>query len=279
VHSNKLSGAIPPQLSELTNLVLLSLHSNALSGTIPGDLSVLLKVTLLLWPNGALCREVGSTEVVDLCPATDPCLYPACISSCGTAPCITGNDDEQAIVDDRVCVSQWCDDEECCTPSGTPVALKAQLVVVGYFDCRTRPCGVGIAGTNVLVISYLNGAVGGTIPEELEHLATLTQIVLYGNKLAGTLPASLAALVSLQEIDVHDNQLTGAIPTQYGLLPALTRLALNDNLLSGQVPGSLTTSAVFLLFLNGNVGLCIGPGHSLVCGVACPFPACAASIP
>ena len=83
---NQLTGSIPPEIGNLTNLTYLNLRSNQLTGSIPPEIGNLTNLTRL-WLNDnqltgeipeSICNLVDNTYIVitnnQLCPP-----YPSCI--------------------------------------------------------------------------------------------------------------------------------------------------------------------------------------------------------
>ena len=169
---NRLSGAIPASLGNLTNLCCLSLHNNRLSGTIPASLGNLTELLeLQLWGNqltGKIPAELGQlTQLRNLGLGSNQ---------------LTGE------------IPTWL----------------GQL---------TQLAGLNL-GNNQLT---------GEIPAELGQLTQLTDLNLGGNQLSGTIPASLGNLIRLTELDLYGNRLSGTIPASLGNLIDLEYLSLDTD--------------------------------------------------
>jgi Leucine-rich repeat (LRR) protein len=88
---------------------------------------------------------------------------------------------------------------------------------------------------------YLFGnSLSGSIPSTLGGLTNLQDLALSNNDLTGQLPAQLANLTNLESLSVYDNQLSGPIPSWLGSLSKLRRLSLGQNQFSGNIPEALS---------------------------------------
>ena len=91
----------------------------------------------------------------------------------------------------------------------------------------------------------------GEIPE-LGDLSNLTSLYLFGNRLSGEIPPELGDLSNLTRLILDDN-LTGPIPPELGNLSNLTHLILDDNQLTGPIPPELgNLDNLVWLYLAGN---------------------------
>ncbi|XP_038970403.1 probable LRR receptor-like serine/threonine-protein kinase At1g56140 [Phoenix dactylifera] len=79
----------------------------------------------------------------------------------------------------------------------------------------------------------------GTIPEELQNLTYLNNLILSQNYLTGTLPAFIGNLTELQYLTVGTNALSGTIPKELGKLQKLISLSIGTNNFSGSLPSEL----------------------------------------
>uniref|UniRef100_A0A0E0KRS7 Protein kinase domain-containing protein n=1 Tax=Oryza punctata TaxID=4537 RepID=A0A0E0KRS7_ORYPU len=108
------------------------------------------------------------------------------------------------------------------------------------------------------IINVSGNSLSGDIPE-FTSCRRLVSLSLSGNALTGPIPASLGGLPVLTYIDVSSNGLTGAIPAELQSLK-LALLNVSYNHLTGRVPPSLVSGVLPAVFLQGNPGLCGGPG-------------------
>ena len=79
----------------------------------------------------------------------------------------------------------------------------------------------------------------GSIPPELGNLAKLRTLALANNNLKGVIPPELGNLANLEILSLNLNNLSGSIPPELGNLANLLTLILNDNLLNGPIPAEL----------------------------------------
>ena len=132
---NSLTGSIPSELGNLTNLVFLSLNNNSLSGSIPAELGNLTKVTVLYLNNNSLTGSIPS-ELGNLTNLTDLSLNFNSLT--GSIPAELGN------------------------------------------------------LTNLTYLSLDNNSLTGSIPSELGNLTNLTGLSIGDNFLTGPLPQWLS---------------------------------------------------------------------------------------
>ena len=196
---NNLSGAIPAELGDLTSLLVLDLARNNLSGEIPAELGDLASLwSLFLWGNklsGEIPAELGDlTNLFDLSLAQNK---------------LDGEIPEE------------------------------------------------LGDLTNLEILYLNdNELDGEIPEELGNLANLQRLSLSENGLSGSIPTEMGILSNLTQLYLRDNELSGPIPTEMGNLSNLTQLSLSRNKLTGPIPAELADlTNLQELYLNGNADL------------------------
>ena len=221
---NGLSGTIPEELGNLTNLRWLNLWNNDLSGTIPaelGNLTNLQSLNLLGNDlNGPIPAELGNlTNLESLY------LYENELS--GTIPAELGN----------------------------LTNLQGMYLNQNRLS-GTIPAELGSL-TNLESLYLYENELSGTIPAELGNLTNLQWLNLWNNDLSGPIPAELGNLTNLRELELRQNRLSGTIPEELGNLTNLQRLGLNGNELNGMLPSSLTNLHQLRSFLfHDNPGLC-----------------------
>ena len=203
---NQLSGAIPVELGNLSNLQELLLFRNQLSGVIPAALG---NMPNLQWLNlsgnqlsGAIPVELGN-----LSNLTGLNLGSNQLS--GAIPAALGN----------LTNLQWL-----------------------YLGSNQLSGAIPAALGNLPILRELNLAgnqLSGVIPVELGNLSNLTRLTLSENQLSGAIPVELGNLTNLTTLRLDSNQLSGAIPVELGNLANLEDLYLGSNQLSGCVPEGL----------------------------------------
>ncbi|KAF9671008.1 hypothetical protein SADUNF_Sadunf12G0002100 [Salix dunnii] len=83
-------------------------------------------------------------------------------------------------------------------------------------------------------------------------LTQLTRLDLVGNNLGGQIPSSLRNLVQLQSLELDRNNFSGQIPDFLSTLTQLENLGLSDNLLLGTIPSQINTLSLRVFNLRGN---------------------------
>ncbi|MCP4147242.1 MAG: hypothetical protein GY757_05780, partial [bacterium] len=203
LRSDFLSGSIPPELGNLSNLAELSLYSSQLSGSIPpelGNLSSLAELSLYSSQlSGSIPAELGNLSNLESLTLSSNSLS-------GSIPPELGN------------------------LSNLIYLILSESQLTGSI-----PPELGnLRNLNCLALS--NNQLSGSIPPELGELNNLISLVFKKNQLSGSIPAELAKLSNLTYLYLGDNQLSGSIPPELGELNNLTFLAFEKNQLSGSIP-------------------------------------------
>ena len=217
---NQLSGEIPPELGNLSNLTNLDLDLNQLSGEIPAQLSNLSNLMYL---------NLGSNQLR------------------GEIPPELGNlsDLEWLTID----LNQL---------SGEIPAQLSNLSNLMYLNLSSNQLSGEIPAelgnlSNLWRLSLGVNQLSGEIPAQLGNLSNLTSLGLNLNQLSGEIPAELGNLSSLERLFFTSNQLSGVIPEELGNLSKLKQLYLRYNRLSGEIPEELgRLSNLEGLYLQGN---------------------------
>lgn len=83
----------------------------------------------------------------------------------------------------------------------------------------------------------------GSIPTEIGAWSNLGLLLWNGNALTGTIPSQIQFMTGLEEMSLYENALTGTIPSEMGLLTSTTkglaRVYLYNNSLTGPIPSEL----------------------------------------
>ncbi len=175
-----LSGIIPPEFKDLTELEELSLRLNRLSGTIPPGLGSLSKLEVLNLDSnvlsGSIPPELGHLSKLKVLSLSFN------FKMSGSIP----------------------------PELGRLTSLKV-LNLHGIGLSGTIPLELG--NLRELEEMYLSSnSLAGNIPSELGRLTNLETLFLTRNKLTGTIPPELSNLMNLRVLDLSSNSLSGCIP-------------------------------------------------------------------
>jgi len=249
LQSNELTGSVPPELGNLSNLERLDLHSNQLVGAIPAELGNLanLKYLFLNYNDltGAIPAALGNlTHLVGLVLDEN--------GLSGNIPPQLGNlvDLESLVIRSNEL-------------SGDIPPELGNLVNLVYLDLPFNQLSGNIPPQlgNLIHLRRLDlnsNRLTGTIPPELGNLVNLTNLFLDFNELSGTIPGELGALAELQYLRFNFNRLDGSIPPELGNLSNLFGLDLDFNQLAGSIPvelGNLPNLRFLLLRSNKLTGV------------------------
>ena len=245
-----LVGPIPPQISSLHSLRILTLSQNRLSGKFPVQLFLLNSLVHLdLSYNvltGPILPQVGSLRnLVGLDLSYN--------SLNGSIPETIGH-----------------------------LGLLQKFDLSSNFLVGNIPDS--IQNLNSLVFMALSSnKLGGKFPQGLEKLQSLQYFIMDDNPMfiplpevfgklmkleelrvansgySGIIPSSFSHLTNLSTLSLQNNRLTGEIPVGFGSLCHIYHLNLSRNMLAGMVPFNST----FLKRLGRNLDLCENPGLCL----------------
>ena len=233
---NRLSGEIPPELSNLANLQVVYIANNELSGEIPSELGRLRDLWLLSLSENTLsgCVPQGLRYVLlnDFPDLGLPFCGPP-------TPAASDSMDREALVAlyNAADGANWTNNDNWL--SDAPIGEWYGVTV----DSNGRVIGLNLYNTGL----------GGEIPQELGNLTALRALSLENNRLSGEIPQELGNLTALQALNLGDNRLSGEIPQELGNLTALQALNLGGNQLSGEIPpwfGSLQNLSWLFLYDN-----------------------------
>ncbi len=177
--SNQLTGQIPLELGDLTNLEALALMENQLSGPIPAELGRLTKLFLLDLSfnqiSGDIPAELGSLSNLET-------LGLSFIQLTGQIPSELGS--------------------------------LTNLQFLGLSNNQLSgeiPAELGkLKSLEALFLSH--NRLSGEIPMELGSLTNLGELFLNDNRLSGEIPTELGSLTNLEYLYVGSNRLTGCAP-------------------------------------------------------------------
>ncbi|PNT09112.2 hypothetical protein POPTR_012G025100v4 [Populus trichocarpa] len=93
--------------------------------------------------------------------------------------------------------------------------------------------------THLIYLDLSINNLSGKIPSSLGNLVHLHSLLLGSNNFVGQVPDSLNSLVNLSYLDLSNNQLIGPIHSQLNTLSNLQSLYLSNNLFNGTIPSFL----------------------------------------
>jgi len=227
--SNQLTGSIPLQLGNLTNLSYLSLRENQLTGSIPPELGDLINLSYLSLRLNQLTDEIPS-ELGNLSNLQTLDLPYNQLS--GEIPFELG--DLSSLEKILFARNQL---------SGEVPPEPANLEKLEWLDIPHNqltgsiPSELGELG-NLTIFNLQDNQLSGTIPPEIGSLTNLELLSLWGNQLSGSIPSELGTLSNLYTVSLNRNRLSGTIPSELGNLTDLTDLSLAYNQLEGDIPES-----------------------------------------
>ena len=246
--NQQLTGSIPSELGNLSNLVTLWLSNNQLSGAIPVELGNLSNLRYLrLYYN-----QLSGTIPVELCnllSLQDLVLFSNQLS--GSLPIELGNLSNLRSL--RLSYNQF---------NGSIPASLGNLSNLQNFQLENNQLSgiipTELGGLSNLQTLYLNNnQLSGLIPASLGNLLNMRVLYLSGNQLNGSIPSELGNLSNLETLWLYNNQLSGAIPEELGNLTNLNKLYIQNNQLIGCFPPELT--AFCSLGFSTNI---YGPGYN-----------------
>ncbi len=196
--ANELSGEIPAELANLTNLQVLSLSKNTLSGEIPAELGNLTNLQILSLSANTLSGEIPE-ELANLANLRRLDLLQNGLS--GEIPAELGN-----------------------------LANLEWLYLHSNELSGEIPAELGdLANLQYLYLS--ENELTGEIPAELGNLTNLQLLYLDSNKLSGKIPARLGNLTNLEDLFLNRNELSGPLPLTLSALSQLLVLDIRETTL------------------------------------------------
>ena len=204
---NSLSGTVPPEIGDLTELRELHLEYNSLSGTVPPEIGDLTELRQLHLYNNRFSGPIPP-EIGDLIELRELWLQFNDLS--GSIPPELGN-------------------------------LKALEQLRLYENEFTGPIPGELGNLSSVTRLYMHdNELSGEIPAEMGNLSRLTDLWLGGNELTGPFPIGLTRLANLERLMLTSNPHTGGLPDEIGDMVSLGRLILNNSGLSGPLPAGMT---------------------------------------
>ena len=254
VLSGSLTGSIPPELGNLTNLERLNVSGNELTGMVPQSFLNLRKLRSLNFSTQfsdfpyRLCisEELNSTlsltvEIygTDICdhrnqwrplPGSDGAILVALYNATG------GGTNWTNWFSDRP-LDEWLGVKADASGRVIEINLSSDTIS-GTLNGHIPPELGSLSNLKVLDLSGAHFVPFG-IPPELGNLQNLEILNLSASGLSGTIPRELGNLANLKTLNLSNNNLNGSVPSELGNLSRLEVLDITLNSLRGVVPQSL----------------------------------------
>ena len=228
---NGLTGTIPPELGNLSNLEELSLTQNGLTGTIPAELGNLANLRFLLLDvnnlTGTIPSELGNLSNLTALWLAQNNLTGELPESLATLPLSEINVAENSGV--------------CAPPS-----LRGWLEGI-YFGGH-----ICAHAEDMAALTALYQATDGPNWNNVSNWLTDAPLSQWHGVTVGNSGRVVA-------LNLGSNNLTGAIPPELGNISKLQLLHLNGNDLSGELPDGLAALPLEELVFLDNSGLCAPP--------------------
>ena len=242
LQSNKLTGTIPPEIGNLKLLGFLYLAGNELTGEIPPELGGLTALHVLSLGENKLTGEIplgiGNLKLLNTLDLSSNDLT-------GAIPPELGELTELEFM--FVSLNRFTD---CSIPE------PLRRVEFNDFNApNITNCGSGIsdpANDRAVLVKLYNATNGdewgindnwlsdkplatwhGVV---VDRRGSVAELDLFANNLSGTLIPDIGELTALRSLNLGGNSLTGEIPTEVGALSVLTSLHLGGNRLTGAIP-------------------------------------------
>ncbi|KAK4487036.1 hypothetical protein RD792_006351 [Penstemon davidsonii] len=214
--SCRISGTIPNEIGNLSNLIWLDLGDNELNGNIPPTLGKLESLQRLDLSGNRLQGSIPNI----FCNLRN--MYEARLSGnrlSGQLP---------------ICI-------------GNLVSLQELYLTNNEFS-SSLPSSLW-SNERIQILNFSNNFFNGSLPYETGNLKGLTVLDLSENQFSGRIPSTFGQLTNLKRIALSNNKLQGPIPDFFNKFKALEYLDMSHNNLSGEIPKTLEMLA-YLSYLN-----------------------------
>jgi Leucine-rich repeat (LRR) protein len=236
LYDNNLTGNLPAEIGNLSNLIQLNLNKNLLEDTIPAEIAEMTELKVLRLGFNNLEGNIPET-IGNLTSLTELSLY--------------YNNLEGSIPEDLA-----------------NLRLLTKLKLTQNYLSGTIPTSIG----NLQYLKRLglsNNNLTGNLPETISNNSKLEYLTLYDNNLSGTLPEELGNLKYVDFLDLSYNKFTGTISKSLSGMRALEHLYLSVNEfnnLENLSKGELNNLSSFSVYLNNLLHTDLIPNKNLATG-------------
>ena len=219
VPMNRFSGPFPTSIVDASTLEYFSCFDNQISGTVPPGIGTMRNLRFLYMDNNFV---TGTFPWSDF---SDGAALEGLVAG--------GNSwDESQLPNDIGRLSSLKEFDMMQSQLAGPIPDSLyQLTELRRISLRSNFLSGTLSNTTLSQLSNLehvefglNADVGGSIPNEIGELTTLTHLGFGSCSLSGTIPASMGSLTKLWSLNLSQNRLTGNIPTELGSLQQLRKL-------------------------------------------------------
>ena len=194
---------IPPSISVMSKLRILTVNINRLTGTIPSSLGSLAQLEELYFSDGKLSGSI-----------------PSSLGSLSKLRWLSFLDNELS--------------GSIPSSFGLLTSLKHMQLLQNKLT-GPIPSSLGNLAKLESMQIQLN-QLTGSLPSSLGSLSNLKELLLPANQLSGSIPSSFGLLTNLVTFQLSYNKLGGTIPSSLNNLARLRGIYLNDNQLIGTIP-------------------------------------------
>ena len=234
INENGLSGSLPAEMVDLTELMVLELERNEISGGLPSWIADMSKLRVVDLDENDLSdplpRELSTLVELEVLSLFSNRLN-------GEIPAELGHLTNLIVLD-----------------LGSNDLIGEIPVQLGELR-------------ELRILRLEDNRMEGELPSVIGNLHHLEELVLSGNRLSGPLTSEIKNLKSVKWLRLQFNRFSGAIPDELSELSKLIELDLSNNLLSGSIPEWLGEfEGLAALHIAGNAGLsgCLPEGLSEV---------------
>ncbi|XP_028752448.1 probable LRR receptor-like serine/threonine-protein kinase At1g56140 isoform X2 [Neltuma alba] len=255
---NSLSGELPKEMGNLTELIVLGLGSNNFSGSIPSELGKLVKLEQLYLDSSGLSGQIPPTFASLKNLAT---VWASDMELTGRIPDFIGSWSKLIVL--RFQGNSF----EGPIPSSFSNLTSLTELRISEISNGSSSLAFIRNMKSLTVLVLRNNNISDPIPSNIGEFLNLTQLDLSFNNITGQVPGSLFNLSLLTHLFLGNNKLTGAIPTQ--ISPTLLNIDLSYNNLSGTLPSWVNKQNLQLNLVANNLTIEGSNSSDLPFGLNC----------